>query len=95
MTMDLSMVKDTNFEFALGDELEDKVTGFAGIVVCRSQWLNGCNTYGLKSQELQDGQPMEMQMFDEPQLELVEEGAMDSNRKTGGPCDKPRQPNRF
>ena len=36
------------FEFELGEILEDKISGFRGVVVARVQYLNGNRQYGLQ-----------------------------------------------
>ena len=69
----------------LGDKVRDEITGFEGIVTLRSQWLNNCNTYGVKPTTLKDGVPQERQHFDEPQLVLLEERLFGESRDTGGP----------
>lgn len=78
-------LKEKDFKFELGSELRDKITGFSGVVVYRSQWIHGCNVYGLRFMELKDGKPMDTQQFDEPQLELVKPKVIEPSRKTGGP----------
>ena len=77
--------KEPEFKFNLGDKAKDTITGFVGIVTCRSQWLNNCNTYSVQPTELKDGAPQNRQHFDEPQLELVVEKVVTPSRKTGGP----------
>lgn len=79
-----------NFEFELGAELRDTITGFTGVVVCRTQWLHGCNVYGLQPRglEKEGGKPKERAHFDEPALELVIPSVAPKPRKTGGP-EKP------
>lgn len=58
-----------NFIYSLGDKVKDKVTGFKGVVVVRSQYLTGCNRYGLQNQKLSEkGQPADWQYFDEDLL---------------------------
>ena len=69
-----------DFKFELGSVARDRITGFKGVVVCRTQWLNGCNTYGLAPQELKDGQPLERQ-----HLELLESNVFAPKRDDGGP----------
>lgn len=86
-------ITDTNFKFSLGDVVKDSITGFTGVVIHRTQWLNMCNNYGVKSRELKDGMPQESVGFDEPQLSLVEEGAVPSSRDTGGPPRMPKRSN--
>ncbi len=73
------------FKYELGDEVIDCVTGFKGVVIYRSQWLNACNTYGVKCRELKGGQPQETVSFDEPQLSLVKSNVVTPKRDTGGP----------
>lgn len=79
------MTNDDDFNFQLGSLVKDKLTGFEGIVVCRAQWLNGCNVYSVKPRQLKDGAPQDSHSFDEPQLELVEDDVMPTKRNTGGP----------
>ncbi len=70
----------------LGDKAKDKVTGFEGIVVARTVYLNGCARIGLQSDKLKDGLPTETQWFDEPQLTLVKAQKIKTgSRDTGGP----------
>lgn len=71
----------SNFEFNIGDIVKDKITEFTGIITCRSQWLNGCNTYGVQPTELKDGVPQERQGFDEPQLTLLSKSTYNTKKK--------------
>ena len=87
--------KDPDFKFSTGDRVKDRITGFVGIVTCRTQWLNNCNTYGVQPTELKDGAPQKKEGFDEPQLELVEEKVHEESRKTGGPEREITQTNRL
>lgn len=73
------------FKFGLGDTVKDTITGFTGIIVTRSQWLNNCNTYGVQSQALKDGIPQERVWFDEPQMSLLKESQITLSQDTGGP----------
>ena len=76
------------FKFKLGQVVRDRITGYTGLVYCRTQWLNNCNTYNVKSRELKDGKPMDSVSFDEPTLELVEEKqVLEPQQKTGGPTE--------
>jgi hypothetical protein len=88
-----------DFKFDLGQTLKDTITGYEGVVYSRSQWWNGCNTYGIKSRELKDGKPMDSVHFDEPQLKLVLEKHLMNpeatpSKKPGGPIKPMPQPNR-
>jgi len=88
------MPKQPNFKYDCGDEVKDKITGFVGIVNCRTQWLNNCSTYGVKSRKLKDGAMLSQESFDEPQLELVKRKALEPKQNTGGPCDSVKRTNR-
>ncbi len=88
------MKKEPEFKFDLGDEVEDMITGFSGIIVCRCQWIYNCNTYGLMNKILNDGKPRDREYFDEPQLKLIEIKKIEKKRDTGGPCGSVLQTNR-
>jgi len=71
------------FKYGLGDEVKETITGFKGIVRCRTQWLSNCNTYGLQSAKLnKDGEPADLVSFDEPRLKLVKAGKIADSKKT-------------
>ncbi len=61
-----------DFKFELGVLLEDEITGFTGVAICRSQWLYNCNVYALQPKELHEGSPVPNRSFDEPQLIAIE-----------------------
>lgn len=90
----LAIANAKDFKFGLGDEVRDVVTGFKGVVICRSQWLNNCNTYSVKPRELQLGLPQDTKHFDEPQLKLLKKNVFRPERKTGGPERSVQAPNR-
>ena len=56
----------------LGDIVKDRISGFTGIVIARTEWLYGCTGIGVKptkSNKLKDdGTPADIQWFDEPSL---------------------------
>jgi hypothetical protein len=74
----------------LGDKVKDRVTGLTGIAVAKSHYLQGCARIGVQPQELKDGKPVEVSWFDEPQLEVIEAGAIKpetfKSEKPGGPA---------
>lgn len=73
------------FKYELGVEVKDILTGFRGIVKCRTQWLYNCNTYGVQSTELKDGDvPKDVQYFDEPQLQKLPGKKKKEKGDTGG-----------
>jgi hypothetical protein len=55
----------------LGDRVKDSVTGFQGIVVIISYYLQGCRRMVVQQETLHEGKPVEPQYFDEPQLVRV------------------------
>lgn len=62
--------KATNPE--LGDQVKDKISGFTGIVTSVTDFIAGCRRIGVTPQELKlDGSPIEIQAFDEPNLEVL------------------------
>lgn len=59
-------------QIKIGDVARDVITGFTGVVVARSQWLNNCDRLQLQPREAKDGKPVAATSFDEPNLEFVE-----------------------
>ena len=55
----------------LGDKVRDRMTGFAGIAVGIHHWLYGCTRISVQPEKLKDGKPVDPQVFDEPQLEVL------------------------
>lgn len=67
----------------LGDKVEDMVTGFAGIVVSTTNYLNGCTRIAVQPQTLFEGQPAKESWFDSPQLLIKEKGAVQMEAQEG------------
>jgi hypothetical protein len=75
----------------LGDKVKDSITGFQGIVVAITNWINGCTRCGVQSQNLDEkGLPSEAQWFDEPQLCVIVEQEVKIGNKKGGPTPPPK-----
>lgn len=69
----------------LGDKVRDKVTGFVGIAVCRSTYLNGCDRIAVQAPAKKNEKPLGWVYFDEPQLEVTRSKAIKrGSKKTGG-----------
>ena len=72
----------------LGDKVRDTVTEFTGVVIARTEYLNGCARCAIQSLAFKDGLPTDAYWIDEMQLEVVQanavviEGATDID---GGP----------
>lgn len=61
----------------VGDEVRDTITGFSGVVVCRSEWMYGCLRIAVQPRELKDGKPVEQPAatgsFDRPDISRARE----------------------
>ena len=68
-----------------GDFAKDSITGFEGVAIARTEWLNGCARITLQPKALHEGKPVEAQTFDELQLDVVTKNDFKPNRETGGP----------
>lgn len=76
----------------VGDKVRDTVTGFSGIVVAMTEWLNGCLRATVQPQELHDGKPIDPFTFDVEQLEVIAPEAAKALAPSGGPTAEPRRP---
>ena len=75
----------------LGDLARDRITGFEGIVIARTEWMNQCDRYTIQPRELREGKPVESQTFDEQDLTVIEVQPFEvkASRTTGGPRPEP------
>jgi hypothetical protein len=75
----------------LGDEARDTITGFSGVCVARTEWLNGCWRITLQPKSLnKDGKPVDSETFDDFQLEVTNPKQQPvGSKETGGPRDAP------
>jgi hypothetical protein len=79
-------VNRMSFKIELGTQVVDKITGYKGMVIARTEWLYSCKRYVVQAREMKDGKPVETVNCDEDQLEIVEEPAQKHvMRETGGP----------
>jgi len=71
----------------LGKLVEDKVSGFRGIAVSRTTYLQGCDRIAVRPRMCNDGELPELQDFDEPDLIVVGDGVLPPvvKHSTGGP----------
>lgn len=70
----------------LGQKVKDKITGFTGVVMGRTEYLYGCVSVAVLSTKLKDDKPKDWVWFDEQRLTLL------SKAKSGGP--QPEAPSR-
>ena len=85
----------------LGDEVEDKVTGFKGIAIARHTYLEGCDRISIQPKIKKDGTLVEPSSFDEPTVKIIRRSIVKPAhieepriRKTGGPRDHKHTPRR-
>ena len=78
-------------KFYLGDVVRDRITGFEGVVVANTFWLNGCVRCTVQPQQLKDGKTIESECFDEQQLDLAKPVVEPEKPKRGGPMPKPKE----
>lgn len=74
--------------WSLGDEVRDLVSGYTGIIVQRTECLNGCWRYTVQSRvDPKDGKMPDAYSLDEMQLEIVAERKVPApaNKSHGGP----------
>lgn len=58
----------------LGDRVKCRITGYTGIVIGVTHWLNGCRRIAVQDEKLKDGKPPESQHFDEEAVEVINRG---------------------
>jgi len=80
-----------NTSIQCGDLAKDGITGYEGIVVARTEWLNKCVRITIQAKEMKDGKPVENQTFDEEQVVLIRSRAFTQtkSKQTGGPTPAP------
>lgn len=81
----------------LGDTAMDPITGFRGVVIARTRWLQGCDRITLQPRKLtKDGMKTHSETFDAPGMVLIEKQTIkckpDVDRTNGGP--RPEIPRR-
>ncbi len=78
----------------LGKVYRDKITGFQGVAISKTEFLYACERIGLQPQDLKDQKPLDPSYFDIYQLEPVAEkkdvdfspkALITVEKKTGGP----------
>jgi hypothetical protein len=80
-----------------GDRVRDEVTGFEGIVICRSVWLNGCVRFVVQAEHVgKDGVPIPCETIDAQQTKLIKKGVVTAGPdlaepELGGPRTAPQR----
>ena len=62
-----------NDEIELGDKVKCKITGFVGIAVAKTEFLNGCIQYGVAAKVSKDNKIPKEIGIDSQSLELVKQ----------------------
>jgi hypothetical protein len=82
------------FKYSLGETLKDKITGFTGVAMGRTEYLTGCIQYGLLSRKLNDkGLVQDWHWFDEERVERVNTKIIKLMDSIGGPQPTPPRNN--
>lgn len=76
----------------LGQKCRDIISGFVGVAVCRTEWINGCDRVTLQPSIDKDGKLPDQHTFDEPNLRVIEDTPI-ANHDTGlgGPRPEPQR----
>lgn len=98
-------MNEPRFQHNLGDRVKDRISGFSGIVVSRSEAIFGCNRYWVEPEQMHDGKPIDGRWFDEESIEVIQAGAVvrptyarvvvapveaaAPQRRAGGPSNQP------
>lgn len=76
----------------LGDEVEDLVSGMRGIVVARTEWLNGCLRATIQAPMGEDKKLPSAESFDHEQLNVITAKKVKAKvPETNGPMPTPRR----
>ena len=77
----------------LGEKAKDEISGYKGVIVALTEWLNGCRRITIQCEELFEGKPIENQTFDAEQVSRVgkKPTAGKAPSRTGGPSIAPKR----
>lgn len=74
------------FLLNLNDSVRDKVTGFSGIILGRTEYATGCIQYGVCPTAMKkDGTFPDWQWLDESRLEVIKGKSVGRLYRKGGP----------
>ena len=76
-------------EAKLGAKAKDNITGFTGIIVAVTEWLNGCIRVMIQPQEMREGKPIDAHSFDIEQITVLEQTIPEPAKNAGGPKPDP------
>ena len=76
------------FKFSNGEEVEDVISGFKGIIDCCALWINGCKRYSVQPKMKKgDTDKPDSLWIDEESLKKISDGVKKkvTPTRTGGP----------
>lgn len=76
-------------EIELGRTARDTITGFEGVVVGRTEWLNGCVRVGLQPPVNKEGKVLDAYWVDVEQVEVLDIEPKAKLQPTNGPMPDP------
>lgn len=83
--------KDKMDEIKLGNEYKDVISGFVGIAVAKTEWINGCNRVTLSPKLDKDGKIQDSCCFDVEQLEATGNAVDIKPKDVGGEREVPKR----
>jgi hypothetical protein len=78
-------------DVSLGDEVKDTITGFSGVAMAITNWLNLCQRITIAPRKLHDGRPVDMETFDVQQIEVTKAAPVVAATPSGGPRPGPQR----
>ncbi len=76
-------------EIELGLEVEDRITGFRGIVTSRVEYINGCVQYCVRKKVGKDDKFPDAEYIDGEHLKVVGKGITVKSKEAGAENSKP------
>lgn len=77
-------MKEHTFKFELGERVKDCITGMTGVIMARSNFITGCDQYGISPTELtKDGKRPDWEYFDENRLTKFGKGVKLPDQEVG------------
>lgn len=76
----------------LGKKVRDKISGYEGIAIGRTEFLNGCIRVGIQPKLDKNGALLDTVWFDEVQIEVLGEGPHMPRHWSNQPVERPAGP---
>lgn len=77
------------YDVGLGDEVEDTVSGFKGVITGLTVCQNGCSLVSVQPKVNEKGELPDYKVFDLGRLKAIQKKKVaEGQRKTGGPMEK-------